>query len=142
MAYSNIPDTEIAVGKPGSNQLFTKLRDNPEAIALGLAGATRIVKNALSSDSVDFANKIDDSKSSGTLDCSAGASPIVPKGVCNLNCSVGSARLEVFANGGWHFVRTLSASAQQGWQIISDGASVRVGGFAGTNTVLYYRIFQ
>lgn len=47
MAYSTIPNSEIAVGAPITNNLMTKIRDNPEAIAEGLSGATRIVEAAL-----------------------------------------------------------------------------------------------
>ena len=140
MAYSTITDTEIQPGKPGSNQLFTKLRDNPEAIATGLTGATRIVKNALASDSVDFANKIDDTKSSGNLDGSASAFTLVPKGVCNLVCSAGSVQLQIYSNGGWRYVGDVNTTTAR--QVVSDGVNVRVGGYAGTNTCVYYRIFQ
>jgi len=47
MAYSSIANAEIAVGAPGTNALFVKLRDNPEEIATGGSGATRIVTAAL-----------------------------------------------------------------------------------------------
>lgn len=47
MAYSTISNSEIAVGAPLTNALLIKIRDNPEAIALGLSGATRIATNAL-----------------------------------------------------------------------------------------------
>lgn len=48
MAYSTITDTEILPGKPGSNALFTKLRDNPIGIAAGSSGAPKIADAAFS----------------------------------------------------------------------------------------------
>lgn len=144
MAYSTITDTEIQPGKPGSNQLFTKLRDNPEAIAAGLSGAPRIVKNALASDSVDFATKIDDTKDTGTLDGSALTYQIVPKGVVNLSYNTGALRLEFFVGGAWTFSLTIGNQSGQfvSTQVISDGANVRVGGFNGSNICNYHRIFK
>ena len=47
MAYVDIPDTEIEPGKPGSSSLFTKMRDNPEAIAAGIDPAPKIANAAL-----------------------------------------------------------------------------------------------
>lgn len=47
MAYSAIAGSEIDADSPITAGLMTKLRDNPEAIALGLSGATRIVDAAL-----------------------------------------------------------------------------------------------
>lgn len=55
MAYANIPDGDIDAESPGNVSLFTRLRDNPEAIALGLSGATRIVSGAFSAGAVDQA---------------------------------------------------------------------------------------
>ena len=59
MAYADIPDTEIEPGKPGSSSLFTKMRDNPEAIAAGESGAPKIV-NAAFNDNTIQASKIVD----------------------------------------------------------------------------------
>lgn len=47
MAYSAIANSEIAVGAPITNNLMTKLRDNPEEIATGGSGATKVVYSAL-----------------------------------------------------------------------------------------------
>lgn len=55
MAYANIPDGDIDADSPGNVSLFTRLRDNPEAIALGLALATRIQTGAYAAASVDQA---------------------------------------------------------------------------------------
>ena len=52
MAYANIPDTEIEPGKPGSSSLFTKMRDNPEAIAAGESGAPKIANAAFSDNTI------------------------------------------------------------------------------------------
>lgn len=43
MAYDEITDAEIAPGSPPSQSLFTKLRDNPEAMAARDSGAPQIL---------------------------------------------------------------------------------------------------
>ena len=52
MAYADIPDTEIEPGKPGSSSLFTKMRDNPEAIAAGESGAPKIANAAFTDNTI------------------------------------------------------------------------------------------
>lgn len=47
MAYSTLSDSQIDADSPLIADTLFKLRDNPEAIALGLSGATRIVAGAL-----------------------------------------------------------------------------------------------
>lgn len=47
MAYSTLSDSQIDADSPLIADTLFKLRDNPEAIALGLSGATRIVDAAL-----------------------------------------------------------------------------------------------
>ena len=47
MAYTPIPDEELEPGKPGSSELFFKLRDNPEGIAGASPGAPKIIANAM-----------------------------------------------------------------------------------------------
>lgn len=42
MSYTAIPNSDIDQDSPGTQVLFTRLRDNPEAIATGASGATRI----------------------------------------------------------------------------------------------------
>jgi len=59
MAYSAIPDTEIEPGKPGSSGLFTKMRDNPEAIAAGDAGAPKIADAAFAESSINADKLVD-----------------------------------------------------------------------------------
>ena len=59
MAYSDIPDTEIEPGKPGSSSLFTKMRDNPEAIAAGESGAPKIANAAFADDTINGVKLID-----------------------------------------------------------------------------------
>ena len=53
MAYVDIPDTEIEPGKPGSSSLFQKLRDNPEGMFAGDAGAPRIANAAFTDDTIN-----------------------------------------------------------------------------------------
>ena len=53
MAYTDIPDSEIEPGKPGSTSLFTKLRDNPKGIAAGDAGAPKISNNAFADNTLN-----------------------------------------------------------------------------------------
>ena len=66
MAYSAIPDTEIEPGKPGSSGLFTKMRDNPEAIAAGIDPAPKIANAALADNTVNGVKLV-----SNTVDFSA-----------------------------------------------------------------------
>ncbi len=48
MAYNAITNAEIDTDSPITTSLMTKMRDNPEAIAQGLLGATKVsVENAL-----------------------------------------------------------------------------------------------
>ncbi len=47
MAYVAITNGEIDTDSPLTTGLMTKFRDNPEAIAQGLSGATRIARSAL-----------------------------------------------------------------------------------------------
>jgi len=47
MSYSAITNGEIDPDSPVTTSLATKFRDNPEAMVLGLAGATRIVDGAI-----------------------------------------------------------------------------------------------
>ena len=47
MAYTPIPDEELEPGKPGSSELFFKLRDNPEGIAAGDPGAPKRQEGAI-----------------------------------------------------------------------------------------------
>lgn len=57
MAYSAIAGSEIDADSPITAGLMTKLRDNPEAIALGLSGATRIQDAALDTGSATSAGQ-------------------------------------------------------------------------------------
>jgi len=59
MAYTDIPDSEIEPGKPGSSSLFQKLRDNPEGMAAGNAGAPKIA-NAAFNDNTLYGEKLAD----------------------------------------------------------------------------------
>lgn len=47
MVWTTIADETIDPGAPGTNELFTALRDNPGAIAEGASGAPRIYLGAL-----------------------------------------------------------------------------------------------
>ena len=114
--------------------------DNFTAMANGDSGAPNIVKAAMSSDSVEFASEIDNSDAESTLNCSSGAYQTVPAGVVNLVCSVGTAAVQLYSNGAWRHVINMSTTF--GWQVISDGTNVRVGGYSGTNTVVYREIYQ
>jgi len=59
MAYVDIPDTEIEPGKPGSSYLFTKMRDNPIAMAAGDAGAPKIEDAAFAESSINADKLVD-----------------------------------------------------------------------------------
>jgi len=52
MSYSNITNPEVAADAALTTGLMTKLRDNPEAIALGLSGATRVTEAGLETGAV------------------------------------------------------------------------------------------
>ena len=67
MAYADIPDTEIEPGKPGSSSLFTKMRDNPEAIAAGESGAPKILSAAINDLAVTTSKLGDLSVSNGKI---------------------------------------------------------------------------
>ena len=53
MAYTPIPNEELEPGKPGSSELFIKLRDNPEGIAAGSPGAPKIQREGINLNAVD-----------------------------------------------------------------------------------------
>ena len=61
MAYNTITDTEIEPGKPGSNSLFTRLRDNAIAMITGLAGAPKILDAAFNTNSINANKLVNDS---------------------------------------------------------------------------------
>lgn len=52
MAYISILDTQLDPDAPITSSLGYQFRDNPEAIALGLSGATRIRSSALALDKI------------------------------------------------------------------------------------------
>ncbi len=67
MAYSAITNGEIDLDSLITVSTMTKIRDNPEAIALGLANATRIVTAALTDSLVTTAKIADDSVTSAKI---------------------------------------------------------------------------
>jgi len=133
MAYSAIPDTEIEPGKPGSSGLFTKMRDNPEAIAAGIDPAPKIANAALADNTVNGVKLV-----SNTVDFSAktlahddvaivwnlvqAVNFVVPKGMWIIrNAAIGEFIAESFlTDEGW-----ISSATQIGAAafIISDGVN-------------------
>ena len=133
MAYTDIPDSEIEPGKPGSSSLFTKLRDNPEGMAAGDAGAPKIanaalvdntiVGNKLLVDSVDFSTKIKNQYGEAVVwNLVHAVDYIVPKGMWIIrNSAEGEFISERFlTDTGW-----IGSATQIGAVafIISDGVS-------------------
>lgn len=139
MAYTAITDTEIQPGKPGSNSLFTRLRDNAIAMITGLSGAPKILDAAfntnsinanklvntsvgttqLANNSVNFASKINSTVYDTTLSVSL-AGTIIPAGVWNLQAGT---KIEIWcASAGWQSIGGVSGAHQ----VISDGVSVRL----------------
>lgn len=127
----------------GSTLTYTDMNNvyaNFAAIAAGSIGAPEIQSDALDSNCVDFASIIDGSITDSSLNCSGGSYQYVPKGVVNLIASAGSASLEYYVNGAWYPYDDITTT--QAYQVTSDGSNVRVGGYSGTNTIVYRRFFQ
>jgi len=134
MAYSNIPDTEIEPGKPGSSGLFTKMRDNPEAIAAGIDPAPKIASAAFADNTLHAAKLVDNtmifSAKAKALDSAEVTWEIlyitifiVPKGiwtVSNANSGAGL-NIRIFTGGEW--VAT-DGVIDTGAVITSDGINV------------------
>ena len=125
MAYTPIPDQELEPGKPGSSELFFKLRDNPEGIAAGSPGAPKI---RLAAFDLAFQTVV-----SQTI--AAGASVILPAGFITGMLSGTSMRLQV-QHGGGTWVSVFDGSAQADttvpFSIFSDGVRARITNGGGT----------
>ena len=144
MAYTIIPDAEIEPGKPGSGELFTKLRDNPEAIALGLAGAPKIVNNAFNDASLSDAKLVN--VSNGKLidnniqltklqnivtDSVIVATKVIAKGIYIVTSTDGDAQIQLQNVLGWFNV--------DDGLVVSDGVNARI--LVTNGSALLRRIF-
>lgn len=77
MAYSAIPDSEIQVGAPLTNNLLVKIRDNPIGIANGDSGAPNVQSAGISNGAVTNAKLGTDSVTADKIAANAvGASEI------------------------------------------------------------------
>ena len=152
MAYSNIPDTEIEPGKPGSSGLFTKMRDNPEAIAAGAAGAPKIANAAFNDDTINGLKMVDNSISFAGKALAHNEvevdwvinyqdTLIIPKGIWTLvrtDDDDSGLSVRVFSGGGW--VGT-DEGALTSRIVTSDGINVGLYSNVGDSDVRARKIF-
>ena len=164
MAYSNIPDTEIEPGKPGSSGLFTKMRDNPEAIAAGIDPAPKIlnaafaensinadkladlsIKNAKVADSsLDFSGKmLKHNEATVNWPLLSGTPFIVPAGIWtifNNGSSNDTARVQILYTGLWIDTDN-TIDYNHGSVIIGDGINVALYPDAVNFTIVARKLF-
>jgi len=145
--YSGISDTELEPGKPGSSQLLTKLRDNPEAIAAGSANAPRIQTpafnvNSINADrlldnTVNFTNKMLGTGTTGSENISQLASWIVPKGIYFIALPNTELVIQIDASGDWVDFGSTNEI------VITNGVNLRVLNKSTTNAynASYRKIF-
>lgn len=122
---------------------MTQLQDNFTAQAQGLTGAPKFQKAALNSSAVDFATIINNVVADGSLVlASAGSTAYVPAGAVNLACSAGIALLQVYINGNWRLINTISYYVGTTAHVLSDGSNARVIASGAAATVAYRRMFK
>ena len=128
MAYTNIPDSELEPGKPGSSELFFKLRDNPEAVRQGLPGAPKIFQDGLNNYLINYdkmAVTLPLHKSGNVI---PGGELILNKGFVsgNIICA-GDVFVEQLMSGVWNIIVRLSAThANSAFCGFSSGSDMRI----------------
>ena len=140
MAYTPIPDQELEPGKPGSSELFFKLRDNPEGIAAGSPGAPKVTNEALIDNNIAI-EKMRAAAFEGVWNLDANQAFIIPKGVYGLYALTQHVvTIQILMQGSW--IQVAENLAQlDGGVVTSDGVNVRL--LAGTQvaTVYYRKLF-
>ena len=143
MAYSAIPDTEIEPGKPGSSSLFTKMRDNPEAIAAGIDPAPKIANAAFTDNSLNGAKVVDQTIANAkitnsTIDFSAkmlphnssevlwhvdnGSNYLIPKGIWIVRNTDNPLEIHLYDGTAWAASDASPLTTRQ--VIVSDGINM------------------
>ena len=128
MAYTNIPDAELEPGKPGSSELFFKLRDNPEAVRQGLPGAPKILQAALNNHLINYDKMAVTVPLYKSGNVTGGGELILNKGFVtgNIICD-GDAFIEHFISGQWLPIVRLSAThTNSAFCGFSSGSDMRI----------------
>jgi len=118
MAYSPISNEEIEPGKPGSSGLFIKIRDNPEAIAAGLAGAPKIVSAAFADNTINGIK---------VLDNSVNGTKIIDNSISTQKLGDVSVTNEKVANNSLAFnAKILATTVNGSWGTVAAGAVINI----------------
>ena len=135
MAYTDIPDEEIAGNKPVLSATAVKLRDNTDdhTHEAGNGGAL-IQSDGLASSSV-IAAKINKSFTSGSYTLATGVTQVLPVGVYQFNTQA-SLVYELFISGAWRTGG--SAITNSSGMLFSDGTNMRIKNGHGTITLTFY----
>jgi len=129
VAYTEIPDTDVDPESPLTTTLFTRLRDNPKAIAEGSSGAPRVSSKAQDNNANNFFTNFGDGSDGALIYTTNALSP----GIYNATTiTFNSGDVTLTGNGPLILRATTSITINDGAAINLDGMGGKGGDGSGT----------
>ena len=146
MAYTPIPDEEIEPGKPGSSELFHKLRDNPEGIASAAPGAPKILGDAIADGNITVKQlaAVANNHTGEQVLANPSQTHIFPDGGFSGSFNSGNVgSLQMFDGTTWQTINSSLGGDSKSFFVFSKGGNTRlINGSSGATNYRYLRVIM